>query len=178
MNDSIRLLTRAAITRGLAQSGWSHSHNTGSISTTMFDCPVPACDYKHESANGIIGHVGNGHPDGWEETDVTARDIHRKATEHDEAAMRRVMRVEDYLARQGVDVGSVCVYEHQAWGSIQIAPLDELDDYKTFLVAVREPEGIRYDGDVNYCTDEFVAGLPAELEKTTEEVMSNDTECP
>lgn len=123
-------------------------------------CPVPGCSYSHPSANGIIGHVGNGHADGWSATDATPADIHKRASERDETAMRRVAKVEDYLARNGVDTANVDVYVHQAYGSVQIATDGYVEAWDAFRDAV-QVDGIRYTGDVNYCTDEFVAQLPA-----------------
>jgi hypothetical protein len=122
-------------------------------------CPVPGCDYSHPSANGIISHVGNGHPDGWDETDATARDVHKQATHRDESDMKRVATVEDYLARNGVRLAAVDVFVHQGYGTVQIATTDYIDDWDGFRDAV-EVDGIRYNGDVNVCTDEFVDDLP------------------
>lgn len=125
-------------------------------------CPVPGCSYSHPSANGIIGHVGNGHPDGWDETGATAHDIHRRATERDEAAMRRVRKVKAYLAGRGVDTSKVIVFEHQAFGDVQIATDGYIEEWDTFRDAV-QVDGIRYDPqrEDNVVKDEFLEQLPA-----------------
>lgn len=106
--------------------------------------------------------MGNGHEAGWDATDETPRELHKRATERDEAAMRRVAKVEDYLTRHGVRLAAVDVFVHQGFGTVQIATTGYIDDWGGFSDTVGV-EGIWYDPkrDVNVCTDEFVAQLPA-----------------
>ena len=127
---------------------------------TELTCPVPGCDYSNPSANGIVAHVGH-HPNGWDDATREPWEIHADASDRDESDRSRSRRVHTWLRSEYPDAGSLAVYVHQGYDSVQIRPVDWLEDWDGFLTLVREADGLHWNGDVAYCSEEFVEELPA-----------------
>lgn len=108
-----------------------------------------------------MGHVGNGHTDGWEKATQKPREIHQRATADDPRAASRVARVNYYLHRQDV-LGAVETWYDHGYGTVQIQAdgfleQDEWDD----LWAAATVDGVNYVGDGRfYAVSAFVESLP------------------
>lgn len=133
---------------------------TNNASTdTELPCPVSGCGYAG-SVQQIAGHVGNGHRDGWNATDVEPWELHLEATLTDPGASARRSKVVAWLERNGVDMSEVAVYEHRGYGNIQVRVTGWIDDFDRYESLMRENDGIRFTGSVNWLTEEFVDDLP------------------
>lgn len=107
-----------------------------------------------------MAHVGH-HPNGWDDTDREPWEIHADASNRDESDRRRVRTVGTWLASEYAETEALAVYVHQGYDSVQIRPVEWLDDWDEFLTLVRNTDGLEWNGDVAYCSEEFLEELAA-----------------
>lgn len=125
-------------------------------------CPVPECGYSHESTQGIIGHIGNGHEDSWDATDVSSHDLQEAATFRDPDAVARAASVKAWFEDEDLPVEKFRFYEHQGFGTIYAVTNARLDttDFAMFRQLAMETDGGWFSGDRAWFSQEHADALP------------------
>lgn len=122
-------------------------------------CPIEGCPFS-DSVQSVAAHVGSGHADGWAAATYEPYELHQTASMLRTGTAYRIGKVRAWLERNGVTTDAVAVYEHAAYGSIQIRQVGYIDDYAAFMALMRDTDAVHYNGDVNWLDDELVRELP------------------
>lgn len=139
-------------------------------------CPAPGCTYRHESVQGIVGHVGNGHVDGWEQALVPPSELHTAASMVDPGGDAfRLAKVRAWLRRNGVHPDAFQVYVHQGYGTVQLRHVGTTTELAAFRDLVGGLYAYHYTGEVGWLENAFVDELPA-VERWEGWVLGDDAE--
>lgn len=123
-------------------------------------CPVPGCTYTHESVQGIAGHVGNGHEDGWEAAVASPTDVHEAVSLANPGDALRVAKVRAWLEQNEVPTELFRVYIDQRFGTVQVRHIGGVEGLYAIKVATSGVDAYHYNGEVGWFDNEFVTDLP------------------